>query len=185
LILNRIRINEKPKNVVVVVWMDSWIEVVVGQMGVGVVIGKEEKGLCNVCVLRGWRWWRYKCWGWRWKKSRDDGKLQIWSSAAANCRSSAVVNYRRLTSAEVNCREGISIFYWCFSAIYYVWTTIFQLYLVAVQVKFYLGFGWLCVHQFLRFFWLTLLFSRKVSSNNLKYGLEISIIWSKIVPFRN
>lgn len=32
--------------------MDNWIEVVMGEMSV-VVIGKEEKELCNVCVLRG------------------------------------------------------------------------------------------------------------------------------------
>jgi len=35
--------------------MDSWIEVVVGEMSVVVVTGKEDKRLCNVCVLRGWR----------------------------------------------------------------------------------------------------------------------------------
>jgi len=46
-------------------------------------------------------------------------------SAVVNCRSSAVVNYRRLTSTAVNCQRGISVFYWCVSAKQYVWTTNF------------------------------------------------------------
>jgi len=52
LILNRIRINENLENVVVVL-MNNWIEVAVGEICVFVVTGKEEKKLCNVCFLRG------------------------------------------------------------------------------------------------------------------------------------
>lgn len=37
--------NKNPKNIVVV-WMNSWIEVVVGEMSVVVVTEKEEKGSC-------------------------------------------------------------------------------------------------------------------------------------------
>lgn len=42
LILNRIRISKNPENVNVV-WNDSWIEVVVEEMSVVGVRGKEEK----------------------------------------------------------------------------------------------------------------------------------------------
>jgi len=37
--------NKNPKNIVVV-WMNSWIKVVVGEMSVVVVTEKEEKGSC-------------------------------------------------------------------------------------------------------------------------------------------
>jgi len=37
----------------------------------------------------------------------------------------AVVNCNRLTSAIVNCRRGILVFYWCVSALWEVYTAIF------------------------------------------------------------